>query len=330
MTKPLTPLVFFGTPAFAVPTLAALVEAGLAPTWVVTQPSRPVGRGGKVSDPPVAAWARQLGLAVRQPEKVRAEPFASEFADLAPAVAVVVAFGQIFPRRLLEVPPFGCVNLHASLLPRYRGAAPIQAAVAAGDPETGVTTMLMGEKLDAGPILLQETTPIGPRETAGELAERLATIGARLMVETLRQLAAETLVPRPQDDDAATFAGRLHKEDGVVDWSLPAIDLVNRLRAFTPWPGLTAWWRGQPLKLLALEAAGEGGGELPVGTVLGLAAGGLRVAAGGGTAVVLGAVQKPGKKPISGLDFANGERLLAGERFGAAGESGAETARVNP
>ncbi len=171
---PLSPLVFFGTPDFAVPTLAALVAAGLAPALVVSQPSRPVGRGGRLTEPPVAAWARANGLPVAQPVKVREEEFLARLADLQPAVGVVVAFGQIFPRRLLDLPRLGCVNLHASLLPKYRGAAPIQAAIAAGDRETGVTTMQMDLALDAGPMLATATTPIGGEETAGELSARLA------------------------------------------------------------------------------------------------------------------------------------------------------------
>ncbi len=192
-------ILFFGTPDFAVPTLAALVEAGWAPVRVVTQPSRPVGRGRGLQDPPVAAWARAHGLEVTQPERVRHPDFLAEAAALAPDVAVVVAFGQIFPRALLDLPRHGCVNLHASLLPRWRGAAPIQAAVAAGEARTGVATMRMEEGLDTGPILLEEETAIGPDETADELSRRLAELGGKLMVRTLHELEAGGLVPRPQD-----------------------------------------------------------------------------------------------------------------------------------
>src|SRR5215207_4878892 len=193
-------ILFFGTPELAVPTLAALVEAGRSPVAVVTQPARPMGRGLKLADPPVAAWARERGFEVIQPLKVRDPTFLAQAAELDPAVAVVVAFGQIFPTVLLRLPKHGCVNLHASLLPRWRGAAPIQAAIAAGDPRTGVTTMLMEEGLDTGPMLLREETEIGPGETAGELSLRLADMGGRLMVRTLEAMERGELVPQLQDN----------------------------------------------------------------------------------------------------------------------------------
>ena len=313
------PLLFFGTPELAVPTLAALVESGRAPVRVVTQPARPVGRGRQLQDPPVARWARERGLPVLQPEKVRDPAFLDELRPLEPGVAVVVAFGQIFPRALLELPRHGCINLHASLLPRYRGASPIQAAVAAGETRTGATTMLMEEGLDSGPILLQEETEIGTAETAGELSRRLAGLGAGLVVRTLEELEQGRLAPRPQDPAQATYAPRLTRESGRVDWSLNARDLFNRLRAFTPWPGLTAELRGEPLKLvwaepLEGEAAGEEPGEEP-GTFLGLRDGLLAVACGGG---VLGVreLQRPGRKPLRAADFLNGERLRVGEKLG--------------
>ena len=329
----LAPLVFFGTPDFALPTLAALVEAGRAPVRVVTQPPRPVGRGGQPRQPPVARWAREHGLAVSQPERVRSPDFLAELGPLAPAIAVVVAFGQIFPRELLRLPVHGCLNLHASLLPRYRGAAPIQAAIAAGDESTGVTVMQMEEGLDSGPILLQEELPIGPRETAGELAERLAAAGARLMIAALDRLERADPAPpapRPQEGALATFAPRLSRDSGRADWTLPAAALGNRLRAYTPWPGLTAELRGAPVKLLRatpLEPAvawpsSPGPARPPAaqapadpGTILGLTSAGLAVACGGVTALSIEELQRPGRKPQRAADFVNGERLLPGERF---------------
>ena len=308
-------ILFFGTPDFAVPALAALVTAGKAPLRVVAQPARPAGRGGRLQDPPVASWARARGLEVMQPERVRHPEFLAEAAALAPDVGVVVAFGQIFPRTLLDLPARGCINLHASLLPRWRGAAPIQAAIAAGDARTGVTTMLMEEGLDAGPILLQEATEIGAEETAGELSRRLAEMGGGLMVRTLERLERGGLEPRPQPAEGVTYAPRLTRESGRIDWHLAARELRNRLRAFTPWPGLTAELRGEPVKIAAAAELAEGsGGEAP-GTFLGLRDGRLAVACGNRTALGISELQRPGKRALRAADFVNGERLRTGEVF---------------
>jgi methionyl-tRNA formyltransferase len=311
------PVVFFGTPDFAVPTLAALVAAGRRPVLVVTQPARPTGRGQRMQDPPVARWAREHGLPVFQQERVREPAFLDSLRALAPGVAVVVAFGQIFPRDLLELPRHGCINLHASLLPRWRGAAPIQAAIAAGDARTGVTTMRMEQGLDTGPILLQEETEIGPDETAGELSHRLAGSGARLVVETLDRLEAGTLEVQLQDSGQATYAPRLTRDSGRVDWSRSARELADRLRAFTPWPGLTAELRSAPLKIVAariLQGQQQGASE-PAGAFLGLCEGALAVACGDGSVLGLYEVQRPGRKALKAADFLNGERLRAGEMF---------------
>jgi methionyl-tRNA formyltransferase len=308
-------VLFFGTPEFAVPALAALTAAGRAPVRVVTQPAKPAGRGRRPQDPPVAAWARERGLEVAQPERVRDPGFLAEAAALAPDVAVVVAFGQIFPRALLDLPRHGCVNLHASLLPRWRGASPVQAALAAGDTRTGVTTMLMEEGLDTGPILLQEETEIGPGETADELARRLAEMGGRLMVRTLEGLERGDLEPRPQPATRVTYAPRLKRDSGRVDWGLAAREIHDRLRAYTPWPGLTAELRGEPVKIVAaeiLDAAGDGAAP---GTVLGLRDGRLAVACGGGSVLGLSELQRPGKRALRAADFVNGERLRTGESF---------------
>ncbi len=314
-------ILFFGTPEFAVPTLAALVAAGRPPVRVVTQPSRPAGRGRQAQDPPVARWAREHGLEVTQPERVRAPEFLEEAAALAPDVAVVVAFGQIFPRALLDLPRLGCVNLHASLLPRWRGASPIQAAIAAGDPRTGVATMRMEAGLDTGPILLEEAVEIGPAETAGELALRLSEIGGGLMVRTLELLEGGGIEPRPQPDEGATYAPRLTRDAGRVDWGLAARQIHDRLRAYTPWPGLTAGLRGEPVKIVAAEvieepAAPAAPAENAPGTILGLRGGRLlAVACGAGSVLGIAELQRPGKRALRAADFMNGERLGAGESF---------------
>ncbi len=315
--------IFFGTPEFAVPALAALVTAGYPPRAVISQPARPFGRGHKLRQPPVAAWALDHGLEVLQPEKVNRKSFRAELAALAPDVAVVAAFGQIFRPRLLALPRHGCLNLHASLLPRYRGAAPIQAAIAAGETVTGVTTMVMDRGLDTGPILLQEELEIGPAETSPELARRLADRGATLMAETLRALEAGELTPREQQDELASYAPQLTKADGIVDWQLAATEIADRLRAYTPWPGQSSFLRGQRVKLLAARPLGEAVGDPSPGEVLEPRGAGLPdgrlipVACGGKTLLGLERLQLAGKKPVSAADFANGQRLEAGECFGA-------------
>ncbi len=308
-------ILFFGTPAFAVPTLDALEAAGRAPARVVTQPARPVGRGQKLREPPVAEWALERRIPISQPRRVRAPSFRELARGEAPEVAVVVAFGQIFPEWLLELPRLGCVNLHGSLLPAYRGAGPIQAAIANGETETGVTTMLMEKELDSGPILLQRSTPIGGQETSPELGERLATIGAQLMVETISLLEAGELEPRRQDDELATFAPLLTKEDGRVDWGLDAHAIFNRLRAYTPWPGLTATLRDLPVKIGWGEVA-ESATDAAAGEILGLRDDRLAVACGGGSVFGIERLQRPGRKALSAAEFVNGERLTAGETFG--------------
>lgn len=322
-------LVFFGTPEFAVPTLEALVAAGRAPLLVVAQPSRPVGRGQQVQAPPVARAAAALGLPLVQPGRVREPEFLAALAETAPDLALVVAFGQIFLQSLLDLPRLGCVNLHASLLPRWRGAAPIQAAIAAGDETTGVTTMQMEAGLDSGPILLQEEEAIGPRETAGDLAARLAGRGASLVVRTLAALEAGTVVPRPQPEEGVTYAPRLSRDSGRIDWSLSARQIADRLRAFTPWPGCATTWRAAPLKIVAAEPLDRSISSLAStssississspalpGTVLGQSDGLLTVACGGGTVLGIRRLQKAGKRVVDAPAFANGERLQPGERF---------------
>ncbi len=230
---------------------------------------------------------------------------------------VVVAFGQIFPASLLDLPVSGCINVHASLLPSYRGAAPIQAAIIAGDSVTGVTTMLMEEGLDTGPILLQRSVEIGPQETAGALAERLAALGAELLVETLEVQDRGDLVPQAQDHQAASVARRLRREDGVVDWRRPAAEIFNLLRGLTPWPGLSTRFREQPLKILwgRPEPTVPAPGQQP-GEILGLRDHRLQVVCGDSTVFGLERLQMAGRKPVDAPAFTHGQRLLPGERLG--------------
>jgi methionyl-tRNA formyltransferase len=308
------PIVFFGTPRFAVPTLGALCATGASPALVVTQPARRVGRGRELMEPPVALDARALGLVPRSVEKVGSEDFLTDLAALSPWLAVVVAFGQIFPQRLLDIPTEGCINLHGSLLPKYRGAAPIQAAIANGESVTGVTTMKMEAGLDSGPVLLQREVEIGARETTPELAARLAAVGAELVVETLRGLEAGDLEETPQDHAESSYAPKLTREDAVVDWSRSARDLFNRWRAYTPWPGSVTEFRGEPVKIGACLPAERGAGSSPPGTIIRTAPE-LHVACGESSVLRIDSLQRPGRSVVDSASFVNGERVQAGEFF---------------
>ena len=329
-------IAFFGTPDFAVPSLAALAAAGRRPLAVVSQPARRAGRGGRLVEPPVARWAIGQGVELLQPERVRDEEFLGRLRALDPDLAVVAAYGRIFPRALLELPARGCLNVHASLLPAYRGASPIQAAIANGESATGVTTMVMEEGLDTGPILLREEVAIGPRETAGELTPRLAAVGARLLVRTLDALERGEVEPRPQCDARASHAPMLRAGDGVVDWGRDAGAIACRVRAYEPWPGSRTWLRGEAVRIVAASpvalpaaspvassAAPDGAGDLEApGAFLGCrkVEGIGRTAlvrCGGGSVLALDRVQRPGRRAVGGVDLANGLRLAAGERFGA-------------
>ena len=300
-------IVFMGTPEFAVPTLDALVTAGHDVCLVVAQPDRPSGRGQQERSPPVAARARALGLPLAQPKAVKSGPFPERMAALSPDVAVVVAYGRILPPALLAIPRHGCVNVHASLLPRWRGAAPIQHAILAGDPFTGVCSQRMEEGLDTGPIYLRSETPIGPHETSGELHDRLAVLSAAIAVETLVGLSDR--VPASQDDAAATVAPLVHKEDGRIDWRWTAIEIDRRVRAMTPWPGGFVPTAAGPIKLLSVRPVADEGTS---GAVLSVRP--LVVAAGTGALELL-TVQGPGRRPVTGAEYANGARLRTGDKF---------------
>jgi len=305
-------LVFLGTPQFAVPSLEALTAAGHQLLTVYTQPDRPAGRKQELKPPPVKEAALRLGFEVRQPERIR--HCAEELAALRPDAMVVVGYGQIIPQSILDIPPLGILNVHASLLPKYRGAAPIQWAIANGETVTGVTIMRIDAGLDTGDILFQESTPIGPEETSPELAERLAPMGARLLVQALEGLAAGTITPVPQDHSQATLAPILKREDGLVDFRWPAAKIACRARGFQPWPGAWTWWRGQRFFLWKCRTAAV---ETPA--VPGLMfshARRLFVACGEGEALEMLEVQVEGRKRMDGAAFLNGYRLADGEILG--------------
>jgi methionyl-tRNA formyltransferase len=302
-------VLFYGTPAFALPTLQALRERHHV-VAVVTQPDRPAGRGQRARLSPVKAMALEHGIPVLQPERVRDAGWTERLAAHGAEVAVVVAFGQILPQPILDVPARGSINVHASLLPRYRGAAPIAWAIMRGERETGVTTFQMDAGMDTGPVLLQRATPIGPEETAGELAARLATLGAAVLLETLDRL--DTLTPRPQDASAATFAPRLRKEDGLLDWTEPAARLAARVRGLNPWPGATAVTPAGRLLIWRARVI-PGHGEPGV-----LTAAGGRLAIGTGAELLEPVeVQPENRRPMAWEAYLRGARLAPGAQLGA-------------
>jgi len=308
-------LVFLGSGDFAVPSLLALVDAGHEVAALVTQPDREKGRGQALAPPPTKPVAESRKVSVLQFRKVRDPEAQQALRALRPELQVVVAFGQILPRPVIDIPPLGTVNLHASLLPLLRGAAPVQWAIATGQTETGVSTMLIDEGLDTGPILLRRALAIGPEETAAELSPRLAALGASLLVETIEGLAAGALVPQPQDHARATLAPILKKEDGRVDWALPAKTIANRARGFTPWPGAFTFHEGRLLKLVRVrpvEAAGAAATK--PGEVLEVRPE-VVVACGGGTRLRLLEVQPESRRPMPSSAWAAGARVVPGRRL---------------
>jgi methionyl-tRNA formyltransferase len=306
-------LVFCGTPRFAVPTLDKLADAGYPVQLVVTQPDRPRGRRLELTPSPVKQRALALGLPVTQPDKIKNnEAFRDQLAALQPDAIIVVGYGRIIPQWMIDLPRFGNLNLHASLLPKYRGAAPIQWAIARGENKTGVTTMRIDAGLDTGDILLQQEMPIAPNDTAETLAPRLATIGADLMVASLRGLQAGTVHPRPQNHTQSSLAPILKKEDGQIDFHLTAQEICNRLRGFQPWPGAFTSFRGKNLHLWSAAVAER---SLPPGEIL-VEADLLYVGCGGGSALALLEVQLEGKKRMPARDFVHGYHPRSGERLG--------------
>ncbi|MFY9908597.1 MAG: methionyl-tRNA formyltransferase [Candidatus Sulfotelmatobacter sp.] len=307
-------LVFCGTPSFAVPTLERLVASGFQIRLVVTRPNRPKGRGLELVSSPVKQSAVRLGLPITQPERIKInEEFRKQLTNLKPDAIIVVGYGRIIPQWMLDLPPLGNLNLHASLLPKYRGAAPVQWAIAMGETVTGVTTMKIDAGLDTGDILLQREIPIAPEDTAETLSPRLATIGADLTVETLRGLQAGTIHPQPQDDSRATLAPILKKEDGLIDFGRPAAEILNRLRGFQPWPGAYTRFRAKNFhiwKAVQIERS-LSPAELKVEGDY------LFAGCAQGTAIELLDVQLEGKKRTSAAEFIRGYRPLPGERLGS-------------
>ncbi len=306
-------VVFMGTPAFAVPTLVALHENGHVIVTVITQPDRPAGRGRQLTPPPVKAKALEMGFRIDQPERVKAPDVFERLRQDSPEAIIVVGYGQIIPRAIIGLPPHACVNVHASLLPKYRGAAPIQWAIANGETRTGVTTMRIEQRLDAGGILLRRETEIGPQEAAPELAARLAPMGAALLIETLDGLEKGTVVAQKQDEAEATYAPILKREDGWIDWSSNARQILNRIRGFEPWPGSYTDFRGKRLHVRKARVA-EGIGR-PAGAMV-LSGDDLLVACGEGTSLLVEEVQLEGKTRVPAEDFVRGYRPREGEILG--------------
>jgi methionyl-tRNA formyltransferase len=308
-------IVFCGTPHFAVPSLKHLLAQNTFEIAAVyTQPDRPRGRGQEVSYAPVKEVAMTAGVPVHQPQKIRAPGVAEQLRTIAPDVIVIIAYGQIIPARLLDIPKHGWINLHASLLPKYRGAAPINWAIANGETRTGNTTMRIDAGMDTGELLLQQDLEIGAKETAPGLLARLSEAGAKLITETLRGLQAGTLNGRPQNNSEATLAPILKREDGLIDWTRNAVEIFNKMRGFAPWPGAYSQFRGQMCHLLGEPVFNEATSDLP-GTLL---AGKqeVRVACGQGTLLQLSHVKLEGRKQVTAPEFANGARLQVRERLG--------------
>lgn len=307
-------LIFCGTPQFAVPTLEHIVASGFVVSLVVTQPDRPKGRGLELVASPVKQSALKLNLPITQPEKIKNnEEFRAQLAAINPDAIIVVGYGRLIPQWMLDLPPLGNINLHASLLPKYRGAAPIQWAIANGESTTGVTTMRLDAGLDTGDILLQRELAIDSEDTSETLGPRLASIGADLMVESLQGLRSGSLHPRPQDHSKATLAPILKKEEGLVDFSRPATEILNRMRGFQPWPGAYTNFRGKNLQILQARVASE---KIPPSELL---SSGDRLFAGCGrnTSLELLELQLEGKKRTTARDFLHGYKPKPGEKLGS-------------
>ncbi|MCL4523342.1 MAG: methionyl-tRNA formyltransferase [Acidobacteria bacterium] len=305
---------FCGTPEFALPTLQRLIaEPVFSVETVITQPDRPRGRGREVSSSPVKDAALDAGIHVFQPERIKSDSAFDFFKRVAPDAVVIIAYGQIVPARLLDIPRLGWINLHASLLPKYRGAAPINWAIVNGETRTGLTTMRIDPGMDTGPTLLHWETEILPDETSLELARRMAAAGPDLMVETLRRYERREIAPVPQDHTQATLAPMLKREDGRIEWSQPAAQIYNRIRGLDPWPGAFTSFRGQVCHIWGRVEAQQ---EITAPGTLTASGGNIFVACGAGTSLRLEHVQLEGKKRISARDWAHGARLKTGDSFG--------------
>ena len=320
-------VVFMGTPAFAVPTLQELLNSEFSVVGVVCQPDRPSGRGKKIQVGPVKALAISRNIPVVQPEKMKDPRLLETLRAWEPDVIVVAAFGRILPKIILDLPLKGCLNVHGSLLPKYRGAAPIQWAVIHGEAKTGVTIMLMDEGMDTGDILQQQVIPVGPDETAGELSVRMAHVGGTLLVSTLRGWVAGTITPSPQNESEATLAPILKKEDGLIHWDCPAGSIANRMRGLSPWPGVFTFFRGERWGIWRVEVEGpetaierKSSGNLQApGTITAVTKQAIRVQTGQGNLNLL-EIQPENKKRMSVSDYLAGHRLEVGMTFSMAKE----------
>jgi methionyl-tRNA formyltransferase len=307
-------IVFMGTPIFASIILEGLFEDGWNVVGAVTQPDRPRGRGRKVSTPPVSQVAQAHGILVLQPKKIRDGVFLEDLADLRPDMIVVAAYGRILPREVLSLPPLGCYNVHASVLPMYRGPAPVRWAIINGEETTGITIFRMDEGMDTGDLLVADSLAIGPNETAGMLTERLARLAARIITPALRDIVEAKALFVPQEHDKATVVPILKKGDGRIDWSLSAESIRNRIRGLDPWPGAFTFWRGKRLRLWEAEAKGAGSGGKP-GDVLSVDDKGVTVRAGEGT-LLLKSVQLEGGRRMRVEEFLRGHEMTPGENLG--------------
>ena len=307
-------LVFMGSGRFAVPSLRALLDTSHTVAALITQPDKPAGRGHALRSPPTKSLALERSVPVHQPRKIRAPESVALIEELAPDCIVVAAYGQIIPKSILDVPPKGIINIHGSLLPAYRGAAPVQWAMVRGEKETGITTMLMDEGLDTGAILLQKTIPIEPEDTGATLEDKLALLGAELIGETLTGWQEATITPRPQDDSRATLAPRIKTEDALVDWTQSAGEMECRIRGFNPWPVAHTTLRGKAVKLWRARVAPSA--DVSPGETAAVTPDGILVGCGGGTQLCLLEIQIEGRKRMTAQAFARGQRLTAGERWG--------------
>lgn len=310
-------LIFCGTPQFAVPTLEKLITEKFSIQLVITNPDEPRGRGQTVQPSPVKQCAMRHELPFYQPAKLKTDEAREHLSQYHPAAIVIVAYGQIIPQWMIDIPPLGCINLHASILPKYRGAAPIAWAIMRGEKETGVTTMKIDAGMDTGDMLLERREPIRGDDTSETLGERLSTIGSELMVETLRGLERGVIAPRPQDSSQATMAPRLKKEDGRIDWTRPAPEIARRVRALTPWPGAYTSFRGKLLHIWRAEAVLTAVAVAIAPGAISAEGRRLSVACGEGTQLLLHDVQLEGRKRLSARDFINGAHVRTGETLGS-------------
>ena len=307
-------VIFYGSPHFAVPTLQALIDSPYRPIAVVTQPDAAAGRGRALHPPPVKELAAEHAISTLQPARLRSRAAVAQIASLRPDLQIVAAYGQIIPTDLLDLAQRGTLNVHASLLPRWRGAAPISAAILHGDPVTGITIMLVDETEDTGQIVRQRATPIEPTEHAGALGDRLAAMGSQLLLETIPDWLAGTITPQPQDPALATRARRVRKTHGRIDWTQPAEHIARHVRAFTPWPAATTELGRTAIRILQTAAA-DRSADAPPGVIIGVGET-IDVATGDGVLAV-SRLQRAGKRALSAEEFARGARKLLGQRFGA-------------